>query len=63
MAGLGEACSHIAALLFAVDANTLMRKNTSCTSGPCSWLLPGCKKVEYALISDIDFHLQGKNEE
>ena len=60
MAGLGEACSHIAALLFAVEANTLMRKNTSCTSGPCSWLLPGCRKVEYAPISDIDFRSSRK---
>ena len=28
MAGLGEACSHIAALLFVLEANTKMRKNT-----------------------------------
>ena len=44
MAGIGEACFHAAALLFAVEANT-----------PCSWLVPSYKKVEYAPISDIDF--------
>ena len=35
MAGLGEACSHIAALLFVLEANTKMQKNTSCTSRLC----------------------------
>ena len=39
MAGLGEACSHIAAILFALDANMHARKSmSSCTSLPCSWL-------------------------
>ena len=55
MAGLGEACSHIAALLFAAEANTQIRKNTSCTSTACSWLAPRLKKIEYAPICDIDF--------
>ena len=54
MAGVGEACSHIAALLFTAETNTRMMKNTSCTSLPCSWLAPSCK-IEYALISKIDF--------
>ena len=34
-AGIGEACSHIAAVLFTAEANTNMK---SCTSLPCSWL-------------------------
>ena len=55
MAGIGEACSHAAALLFAAEANTQIIKSTACTSGPCSWSVPSCKKVEYAPISDIDF--------
>ena len=58
MAGLGETCSHTAALLF--YASSQMRKDTSCTSGLCSWLSPSCSKVEYAPISDIDFRTQRK---
>ena len=55
MAGLGEVCSHISALLFAVEANTHMQSNLSCTSRLCSWLPPSTASVEYAPIADIDF--------
>ena len=55
MAGLGEACSHIAALLFTLEANTQMKKRFSCTSLPCSWLPPSFRSVPYAPISEIDF--------
>ena len=34
MAGLREACSHIAALLFAIEAHTKVKKDASCTSRP-----------------------------
>ncbi len=44
MAGLGEACSHIAALLFAVEVHNRL-KDTSCTSQPCQWLSPTMKNV------------------
>ena len=49
MAGLGEVCSHIAALLFTMEINTKFVYNTSCTSLPCSWL-PAMQKVDYAPI-------------
>ena len=52
MAGLGEACSHIA---FTVEANTQVKKRTACTSLPCSWLPPTFRSVPYAQLSDIDF--------
>ena len=55
MAGLGEACSHIAAILFTLDANVQARKSLSCTSMPCSWLPPSFRSVPFAPISDIDF--------
>ena len=55
MAGLGEACSHIAALLFALEANTQCQKRTSCISLPCSWLPPSFQNVEYSTLADIDF--------
>ena len=54
MAGLGEACSHIAALLFAVEAHNCL-KDMSCTSQPCAWLSPNMQNVAYAPISDINF--------
>ena len=40
MAGLGEACSHIAALLFTMENNTETRQKMACTSLPCTWLPP-----------------------
>ena len=40
MGGLGEACSHIFALLFLLEGNTLYQNNLSCISLPCSWLPP-----------------------
>ena len=60
MADLGEACSHTTVLLFHAETNSQMKKDISCTSAPCSWLPPGCKKVEYAPISDIDFRTHRK---
>ena len=35
MAGLGEACSHIAAVLFGLEANKQAKKSMSCISLPC----------------------------
>lgn len=55
MAGLGEACSHIAALLFTLEANSQIKKGFSCTSLPCYWLPPSFKSVPFARICDIDF--------
>ena len=55
MAGIGEACSHITAVLFAAEANTLMKQQQSCTSLPCAWLPPSFRSVEYLPVSDIDF--------
>ena len=40
MAGLGEACSHVAAILFVLEGNTQIKQQFSCTSLPCSWLPP-----------------------
>ena len=60
MAGLGEACSHIAATLFAVASIVLRRiqDNPTCTSMPCQWTEPSLqtlKKVEYKRGCDIAF--------
>jgi len=55
MAGLGEACSHIAALLFAAQTNTELKGQFACTSLPCSWLPPSFRSVPFAEIAKIDF--------
>ena len=55
MAGLGEACSHIAALLFTIEGNTQTKKRLTCTSLPCSWLPPSFRAVPFAKLADIDF--------
>ena len=55
MAGLGEACSHVAALLFLLEANSQLKKNLACTSQPCYWLPPTFKNVQFSQICDIDF--------
>ena len=55
MAGLGEVCSHVAAILFTIDANTQLKNNTASTSLPCSWLPPTFQHVIYSEFVDIDF--------
>ena len=55
MADLGESCSHIVALLFALEANTQCQRRTSCTSLPCDWLPPSFQNVQYSTLADIDF--------
>ena len=55
MAGCGEACSHIAAILFAAEANTLVKQQFSCTSLPCTWLPPAFRTVPFLPLAEIDF--------
>ncbi len=50
MAGLGETCSHIAVILFTLDANVQVKQSMSCTSMP--WLPPSFKNVSF---TPIDF--------
>ena len=56
MAGLGEVCSHVGAILFAVEAGVRMLKSRTCTSLPCQWLMPSTvTKVPYPELHNIDF--------
>ena len=56
MAGLGEACTHIAALLFSIDAIVQVRDNKTVTQEKAYWLLPtSVKGVEYKECREIDF--------
>ena len=55
-AGLAESCSHIASVLFYVEAWTKINKKRACTQVKCSWLLPTfVDHVEYARARDINF--------
>ena len=56
MAGLGEACSHIAALLFSIEATVKLRDAKTVTEEKSYWLLPSSVKgVTYRKCSEIDF--------
>ena len=55
-AGLAESCSHIASVLFYLEAWTKINGKLSCTQVKCSWLLPTyVDHVEYAMVQDINF--------
>ena len=56
MAGLGEVCTHIASLLFYLEALHRLKEVETCTQRQCEWIIPSAlKKVEYLPIKDIDF--------
>ncbi|XP_077527601.1 uncharacterized protein LOC144138970 [Haemaphysalis longicornis] len=55
MAGNGEACSHVAALLFYIEYGVRVRQERSCTDGANSWLPTHIKKVDVRPISAMDF--------
>ena len=50
MAGAGEACSHIAALLYAVMAKARIQSETVCTSLPYSCLQPSLRTEVFIYI-------------
>lgn len=57
MAGLGEACSHVATLLSCVVKAAELRRSMgreSCTSKKCVWL-PSANDVAPAFVRDIKF--------
>ncbi|KAH8019474.1 hypothetical protein HPB51_019496 [Rhipicephalus microplus] len=47
MAGNGEACSHVAALLFYFEYGVRARDGDSCTDVANSWLPPHVRKIEH----------------
>lgn len=56
MAGLGEACSHVGALLFYVDAAVKIKNSKTVTEEPAYWKLPsGLQKVQYKPVKDLNF--------
>lgn len=62
MAGLGEACSHVGAVLYKIEASIRLGLNKeSCTSVECKWNQQGSKKIEPKRIVDIDFSAPNRN--
>ncbi|XP_077529384.1 uncharacterized protein LOC144141751 [Haemaphysalis longicornis] len=55
MAGIGEACSHVAALLFYLECVARARKDRSCTDGANLWLPPHLRKLPVRPIAEMDF--------
>ncbi|XP_057699579.1 uncharacterized protein LOC130920385 isoform X4 [Corythoichthys intestinalis] len=55
MAGLGETCSHVTSVMFAVETAVKMKNDTTSTSVSCSWQAPSqTQNVEYSRSSDMD---------
>lgn len=55
MAGLGETCSHIAALVFLIEYSIKKISGISCTDEVNKWLPPCLKSVPFNKIQDMDF--------
>ena len=56
MAGLGEACTHTATLLFAIYTTVKIRSSKTVTQEPAHWLLPAThREVRYREVGDIHF--------
>ena len=54
-AGLSESCSHVASVLFYIEAWTRIRGKLACAQVKCTWLLPSfVKDVPYAKMRDIN---------
>ena len=54
-AGMAESCSHVASVLFYIEAWTRIFAKLSCTQVKCTWLLPRyVKEVPCARVRDID---------
>lgn len=53
---MGESCSHVASVLFYVEATVRLREASTVTQVPAYWMLPASKtSVSYAPLRKIDF--------
>ena len=56
MAGLGETCSHVGSLLFAVENGIRIRDSMTVTQKKAYSIMPnGVKEVQYTPVQDINF--------
>jgi len=57
MAGLGESCSHISAVLFYISYAVQLRDSKTVTEKKAYCRIPStCKEMEYSRVKDIDFN-------
>lgn len=62
-AGLAESCSHVASVMFYIEAWNHLKETESCTQVKCTWLLPTyVKDVPYSRERDIDLSSAKKTE-
>ena len=55
-AGLAESCSHVASVMFYIEAVTRIQGKLACTQAKCTWILPTyVNEVPYAKVRDINF--------
>ena len=63
-AGLAESCSHIASVLFYIEAWIRINGKLACTQVKCAWLLPTyVNEVSYERVKEIDFSSSKKLKE
>ena len=56
--GLGETCTHVAAVLFYLEAQSRLQGNEICTQCQCEWVMPTFQKsMEYLPVKDNNFSL------
>jgi len=56
MAGIGEVCSHVGAVLFYIDAQIRLRENKTITDKKAYWMLPSTiNKVQFKSVQAMDF--------
>ena len=60
MAGLGESCSHVAALLFSVDTMVKLSDPTTITQKAAEWKQPTFRDIACARAHETDFTLSQK---
>ena len=56
MAGCGEVCTHVSALLFSIEYVVKIRESRTVTEKPAYWKLPSeFKQVKYCTLAEMDF--------
>ncbi|XP_047242399.1 uncharacterized protein LOC124880972 [Girardinichthys multiradiatus] len=61
-AGLGEACSHAAALMYALLAAVNVKDGQSSTQKACAWVIPGkTSQIQYEELSKISMTKKNKS--
>ena len=56
MAGLGETCSHVASMLWAIESGVRLRDTMTVTQKKACWVIPNnVKEVPYAPVKKINF--------